>query len=116
MRSPVIAFSIFAAAAAVSPTLVGAAPTSPNLNGLAAAQGVPGAAAGAAKAPHVPAMVRDLSDKHNSRKNKHDRRVDDYQTSGGNAYSGASGAVSGGNVINEASSDDDTITNTGASK
>ena len=118
MRSPVIAFSIFAAAA-VSPALVGAAPTSPNVSvpgaphELAAAnQAVPAAATNeAAHAAHVP---RDLDSKHH--KHKHERRVEDYRTAGGNAYTGASGTVSGGDVVNQSQSDDDEIMNTASSE
>ena len=119
MRSPVIAFSIFAAAA-VSPALVGAAPTSPNISkvgDIASKQHLP-----AGSAPHVPAMVtrefgdKDFGDKEfgeKHHKHKHDRRVEDYRTAGGNAYSGGSGTVSGGDVINDADRNDNTITNTG---
>lgn len=89
MRSPVIAFGIFAAAA-VTPSLVGAAPTSPNV--LAAE-------------PH-PASAVDKT---------HFRRVEDYRTAGGNAYSGATGNVSGGNAVNDAGNDDNAITNMGTS-
>ncbi len=112
MRSPVIAFSIFAAAA-VSPTLVGGAPTSPNVG----VSSVPGSAGSAAEtATHaVPHAVRELS-LNNDRRRKLDRRVEDYRTSGGNSYSGSSGTVSGGDVINQAGSDDDTITNTDSSE
>ena len=108
MRSPVIAFSIFAAAA-VSPALVGAAPTSPNISkvgDIASKQHLP-----AESAPHVPMVAREFGDKH--RKHKHDRRVEDFRTAGGNAYSGASGTVSGGDVINDADNNDNEITNTG---
>ena len=109
MRSPVIAFGIFAAAA-VSPTLVGAAPASPNLPtpGISNGMGTP-------HTPHVPGMARELetNDKHHR---KHHRRVEDYRTAGGNAYSGSAGTVSGGDVINDAESNDDAITNTGASE
>ena len=108
MRSPVIAFGLFAAAA-VSPTLVGAAPTSPNLptNGL----GVPHVPNPADSAPNVPHVSRSL--KHGS--HEHERRANDSGTAGGNAYSGVSGSVSGGNTINDAGDEDNTITNMGAS-
>lgn len=110
MRSPVIAFGLFAAAA-VSPTLVSAAPTSPNLpNGLTApAQGL----AGPADSVHTP-ITREL--KHTTHHNKHERRDEDFRTAGGNAYSGVSGDVSGGNQVNEADNDDDTITNADSSE
>lgn len=118
MRSPVIAFSIFAAAA-VSPALVGAAPTSPNISQVKdIASKQPSIPPGA---PHVPGIPREFGDKgfgdkefgEKHHKHKHDRRVEDYRTAGGNAYSGGSGTVSGGDVINDADRNDNTITNTG---
>ena len=107
MRSPVIAFGLFAAAA-VSPSLVGAAPTSPNIGSAPAvvSHGVPNGS------PHVP-VARELHDKHH---HTHQRRVEDFRTSGGNAYSGASGDTSGGNVLNAADNNDDELTNTDSSK
>ena len=47
---------------------------------------------------------------------KHDRRAGDFQSAGGNAYSGSGGTVDGGDVINTADSNDDTITNTDSSE
>ena len=43
------------------------------------------------------------------------RRATDDQTAGGNAYTGNTGNVNGGEIYNEAD-DDSTITNTGGSK
>ncbi len=126
MRSPVIAFGIFAAAA-VSPSLVSAAPTSPQLGGVAA-PGVPADPTTASPVGNplraVPMSAlpvrRELedhhSDKHHKSHRKHERRVDDYRTAGGNAYSGVSGNVSGGNSINNADSDDDEIMNNDSSE
>lgn len=116
MRSPVIAFSIFAAAA-VSPALVGAAPTSPNLNlppghDLATTNQHAVPAAGDA-ATHVPPVPRELNSKHH--KHQRERRVEDYRTAGGNAYSGASGNVSGGDTVNESENNGDAIANTDSS-
>lgn len=114
MRSPVIAFSIFAAAA-VSPTLVGAAPSSPNLGGVSSVPGPAGSATDTAT--HAVHAVRELSltnDRHAH--HKQERRVEDYRAAGGNSYSGSSGTVSGGDVINQAGSNDNTITNTDSSK
>ncbi len=113
MRSPVIAFGIFAAAA-VSPSLVCAAPTSPN---------VPNVGSALSAAPHppnapasVPHMPRELNNKHSTHKHKHKGRAEDFQTAGGQAYSGASGNVSGGDVVNSSDDNDNAITNTDASE
>lgn len=114
MRSPVIAFGIFAAAA-VSPTLVGAAPASPNLP-AGVVPGAPGHTVPPTPAGHLPGMVRRELESNDKHHRKHHRRVEDYRTAGGNAYSGSAGTVSGGDVINDAESNDDAITNTGASE
>ena len=132
MRSPVIAFGLFAAAA-VSPTLVSAAPASqvpavPVVPALPASPGLPDSStAGNTLAPATnnakalpvssATQVRRELDRHHSKhhKNKHERRIDDYRTAGGNAYSGASGNVSGGNTVNNAQDEDDTIRNTNSS-
>lgn len=110
MRSPVIAFSIFAAAA-VSPSLVGAAPTSPNIPATSHVSGVNAPV----DAPiHPPSIPREMS--RHSR--KHDRRGapgGDAASAGGNAYSGAAGDVSGGNSINDAEDNEDEIMNTDSS-
>lgn len=118
MRSPIIAFSIVAAAT-VSPTLVSGAPASPNLpNGLA----IPNTASASHMQPHafarqIPSLPETESkDTRHPRTKQHVARVDDSQTAGGNAYSGASSDTNGGTIYNEAGSEDDTITNTGSSK
>ena len=119
MRSPIIAFSIVAAAT-VSPTLVSGAPTSPNL-----APGAPnlGGISTPEAPPPVPhakfarqlgAITADAAP--NRPRTKHHARVDDSQTAGGNAFTGGSSDVNGGTIYNEAGSVDDTISNTGSSK
>jgi hypothetical protein len=129
MRSPVIAFGIFAAAA-VSPTLVSAAPTSPSIGtGITPPAGVPNPATAAnhvgnplraapAPIPTPPHVPRELSDHHDrnrqSHRTKHERRVNDGYTSGGNAYSGVSGDVSGGDTVNN-SNEESEITNNNSS-
>lgn len=121
MRSPVIAFGIFAAAA-VSPTLVSGAPTSPNIGSGVAPAHLP---TNLESAPlHAPGVPRDTGDvvtpptidnDRKKHKHKHDRRADDFQTAGGDAYSGATGDVSGGDSLNDASNEDNEITNTDSS-
>jgi hypothetical protein len=121
MRSPVIAFGLFAAAA-VSPTLVGAAPASPNIpaNSLTQhpAPGLPAVPGDSATSiPHVGRDLSGLNDSHKARKShKHGRRDEDSDTAGGNAYSGVSGNVSGGNTLNDAGNNEDTLANTDSSK
>ncbi|THH31992.1 hypothetical protein EUX98_g2196 [Antrodiella citrinella] len=109
MRSPIIAFSIVAAAA-VSPTLVAGAPTSTNKM-----VAVP-------STPHLPVSVpmsrrRDLENRdsrgsktHHKHKN-YARQSPDSATAGGNAYSGSSSDVDGGDVFNVADTPDGVITN-----
>ncbi|KAI0082206.1 hypothetical protein K474DRAFT_842513 [Panus rudis PR-1116 ss-1] len=94
MRSPIIAFSIVAAAA-VSPALVAAAPTSPNLPGVS--QSVP-------NAKSLQHMTRQLDARDSY--HTHQARVDDSGTAGGNAYTGTSSNVNGGDIYNEADSND----------
>lgn len=111
MRSPVIAFGIFAAAA-VSPTLVSGAPASPNL-GSGVAPHLP---ANLEAAPlHAPPVGRDAGDvvtpptinDHDRKKHKHKggKRALDSGTAGGNAYTGGSSDSSGGTVVNAADED-----------
>lgn len=108
MRSPIIAFSIVAAAA-VSPSLVSAAPASPNLaSGLAPA------------VPHTPQLATRQLDVVNGESraphtHKQHARVDDSQTAGGNAFTGSSSDVNGGSIYNESEDNTDTITNTASS-
>ena len=127
MRSPVIAFGIFAAA-----TVVTSAPTSPNIGGGAIVphlptDAVPAAAAGPVHGfarrdttsgdvgDIVPAPV--VEDNEHRSAHRHHRRALDSGTAGGNAYSGGSSASSGGSVINNGENDPaDTITNDTASK
>ena len=129
MRSPVIAFGIFAAA-----TVVSSAPTSPNIGGGAVVPHLPAGAAGAIPAaPPVPAFKRDADDVvpapvvedhhdgnrdgHRGSTHKHPKRALDSGTAGGNAYSGGSNTSSGGSVINNGENDpNDTITNDTASE
>ncbi|KAI0702454.1 hypothetical protein BC835DRAFT_1411009 [Cytidiella melzeri] len=99
MRSPVIAFGILAAT--VSPGLIAAAPTSPNLPGVAAVSApASGAAASAPNGiPHAPAgsplgFFSGLG--------QHRKRADDANTAGGNARTGNSNTASGGSVVNNA--------------
>lgn len=119
MRSPVIAFSIFAAAA-VSPTLVSGAPATPNVGGGGLVpHGVP--VAGALPVPHarrdseIPSLDKSgHGDKRH--KSSHPKRALDGGTAGGSAYSGGTSDSSGGTVVNEAEDDpDDVITNDTAS-
>lgn len=86
MRSPVIAFGLFAAAT-VSPALVGAAPTPPT--------------------PNVPTTVPANVPPHT-----HVVRAFDSGTAGGNAYTGGTSDTSGGQVVNNGDDgEDDTLTN-----
>ena len=131
MRSPVIAFGIFAAAA-VSPTLVSAAPTSPRINEVS---NVPHVAAADASALHQPHMRREpdllpidepgshpahstqhSSNKKHKTKAHHPKRALDGNTAGGNAYSGGTSDSTGGSIVNEGEDGDgDAITNDTAS-
>lgn len=109
MRSPVIAFSIFAAAA-VSPTLVSAAPS--NVAGRAIAPpGLPVAVPAAL--PNTNSQRQhDGGDKSHGR----NRRALDGNTAGGNAYSGGTSDSTGGSVVNESEDDPDaTVSNNMAS-
>ncbi|KAI0706080.1 hypothetical protein BC835DRAFT_1409712 [Cytidiella melzeri] len=121
MRSPVIAFGIFAAAA-VSPSLVSAAPTSPRINEVSSVPHVATADASAIHQPHVPreADLPVLDESHNThhaatKKHKsksHHKRALDGNTAGGNAFSGGTSDATGGTVVNEGSDENgDTITN-----
>ena len=141
MRSPIIAFSI-AAAVAVSPALVAGAPqlpptpgplsNSPSLpppanklpspaNNLPLVDsGVPSQAAGSKdrsrEAPHH-RRAFGARREHTSKTHKHQNyaRQFDSQTAGGNAYSGSSSNVDGGDVFNVAESPDGVITNNAGS-
>lgn len=137
MRSPVIAFSIFAAA--VSPSLVGAAPASPNLAGASAITGsgladhlpagLPGNIPGAPGLPTrraysdpsdapVPPSAADIEgfQDRSQRKHGHDKRALDTQTAGGNSYSGGTSQTSGGSIGNSADADNTLINDTGSSE
>ncbi|KAI0932572.1 hypothetical protein AcW2_001161 [Taiwanofungus camphoratus] len=135
MRSPVIAFSIIAAAA-VSPTLVTGAPTSPNPDSTVrhVARQVPanlpgpvGGVAGAVTGLGIisnhqpstntnnvnsPEAHRAYEQKlHNPSSDGTDsrrrKRAMDSWTAGGSAYSGATSDTSGGSVVNDANDDAD---------
>lgn len=118
MRSPVIAFSLFAAA-----TVVSGAPAAPPTGGLTP-KGLPvvGSLTGGlgarafdksdAPIPPSAADVDGVSERHSKQKGK---RAYDYQTAGGNSYTGSTSNTSGGTVVNEGG-DTDTLTNTGSSK
>ncbi|TCD67525.1 hypothetical protein EIP91_012279 [Steccherinum ochraceum] len=122
MRSPIIAFSIVAAAA-VSPTLVSGAPTSPNLPtgnlpGNGVGHGLPSPPVGAPGGlPAAAALRRDLetrSGEHLKKTHRHKhyaRQNSDGRTAGGNAYSGSSSNVDGGDVFNVADTPNGVITN-----
>ena len=131
MRSPVIAFGLFAAAA-VSPTLVSAAPAgTPSPAALSTVPVVGGAVSGGKSLPvHAPvhAPIRrnevdevvgspSLDGKEHKKHKKHTKRAFDNGTAGGNAYSGGSSDSSGGNVVNNGGDgDDDVIMNDTASE
>ncbi|GBE78094.1 hypothetical protein SCP_0109760 [Sparassis crispa] len=135
MRSPVIAFSIFAAAA-VSPTLVSGAPTSSNpttelesavqrvarqlpnqLSALGLDSSTPQAAAVQPETPDahraaeeklhnpVPASA-DAADPASVATGSRRKRASDQFTAGGNSYSGASSGTSGGTITNDAQGND----------
>lgn len=123
MRSPVIAFGLFAAAA-VSPSLVSAAPAgTPNVAGLV--PHIPGPPNPTSNLPAPPVRRQDVRDvvtpptvntdgkKHKQRS----KRALDSGTAGGNAYSGGSSDASGGNLANHGGGgEDDTVMNEDASK
>ena len=135
MRSPVIAFGLFAAAA-VSPTLVSAAPAPPKINEVQSTSKV---AAANAQILHTTPISRSIPEvgglvpnpngvqpshtsQHASSKKKHEhksskpKRALDGNTAGGNAYSGGTNDATGGSIVNESNSGDtDTITNETAS-
>lgn len=122
MRSPVIAFGLFAAA--VSPALVSAAPAPKQSGGGFNAKGVQDVSSAAVHmvarqipalpsipgTPDIPALhaTTAADDKHHddkdSKKSKN-KRAYDFGTAGGNAYTGASGDASGGSVVNHANGD-----------
>ncbi|PSR71329.1 hypothetical protein PHLCEN_2v12843 [Hermanssonia centrifuga] len=127
MRSPVIAFGIFAAAA-VSPSLVSAAPTSPNvpnvgdgvmgapLNPLLTRVHAPTAGSVARRSQDhsgipVPENAQALDSSQKKSKHHHSKRAYDAGTGGGNAYTGGSSDASGGTVVNETDNGDEELTN-----
>ncbi|KAI0095304.1 hypothetical protein BDY19DRAFT_81403 [Irpex rosettiformis] len=127
MRSPVIAFGIFAAAA-VSPNLVAAAPASPALNGVSNVQHVTAAEASPlhqggharrqlpvdlppVKESHTP---QHSADKKHESKPQRPKRALDGNTAGGNAFSGGTSDATGGTIVNESDDDQNTITNNAA--
>lgn len=136
MRSPVIAFGLFAAAA-VSPTLVSAAPASPSQ--MAEIAKVAAANAQTIRPTHVSRSLGGVEQtiphpsdlnvespsanhQHAATKKKHEhksskpKRALDGNTAGGNAYSGGTSDATGGSIVNESNSGDgDTITNETAS-
>lgn len=100
MRSPVIAFSLLAAA--VSPTLIAGAPSGiPNIPGGVSVPHVPSAPSASGKLPtsldHLPM-----------------RRADDGNTAGGNARTGGTGSSNGGAITNQGDNGT-TLTNNGSS-
>jgi len=128
MRSPVIAFGLFAAAA-VSPSLVSGAPTSPilgndvetamkqvprqlsELSSLPMLSSTPQAAA--VSAPQTPEAHRAAEAKIHNPAPSNDasmspdtipsrKRASDEYTAGGNSYSGASSGTTGGTIVNNA--------------
>lgn len=125
MRSPVIAFGIFAAA-----TVVSSAPTSPNIGGGSMVPHLPVPPTGALPVPVPAAPVRRADDDvvpapvvdehrdgHRGSTHKHPKRALDSGTAGGNAYSGGASTSSGGSVVNNGEDGpNDTITNDTASK
>ena len=138
MRSPVIAFSLFAAAV-VSPALVSGAPVSPiestnNVSHPVArdAEHLPVTAVPVRRAQSSSSRHR-KSDKSHEHKKTHGssksnsnnsisnaivKRALDGDTAGGNAYSGGTSDSNGGTVVNEADEEDtegDALTNDTAS-
>ena len=122
MRSPVIAFGLFAAA--VSPTIVSAAPAPKQPSGGFNAKGIQEVGSSTVSmiarqlpglptvpgTPDIPALHSASDDKkepaddraHSSHKKSKGKRAYDWGTAGGNAYTGATGSASGGSVINHA--------------
>lgn len=117
MRSPVIAFSLFAAATVVSgapaaPATGGLAPKLPVVGSVTSPLGARAFDKSDAPIPPSAADVDGVSERHAKQKGK---RAYDYQTAGGNSYTGSTSNTSGGTVVNEGG-DTDTLTNTGSSK
>lgn len=119
MRSPVIAFGIFAAA--VSPTIVSAAPTPKQSNSFSTS-GIENVGSSAVHmiarqlpglpsipgTPDIPALHTTSDDKHQAgkdQKKSKSKRAYDWGTAGGNAYSGATGNAGGGSIVNDAHGD-----------
>ena len=140
MRSPVIAFSIFAAAT-VGPSLVSGAPAAPapplpDTKGLTGHLPVVGGGLGSLPTGpnnHVGRAFQDPTDaptppssstvegfqatdgkKH--KKTHHHSRANNDKTAGGNAFSGGTSDSSGGTIVNENEDDATTLTNTNASE
>ena len=112
MRSPIITFSIVAAAA-VSPALVSAAP---NLNTIAMVPQLTsnthsGSSSGSPRDHHAEQNREPFRNAQGRV-----RRADDGQTAGGNAYTGNSNDVYGGDVVNKSNSDTTAQTNAGGSE
>lgn len=133
MRSPVIAFSIFAAAT-VGPSVVSGAPapnkpaagipaTGSPFGALLPVPNVPLSAARRAFQDPTDAPTRPSPDglegyqakDKSHEKSKHHRRALDSQTGGGNAYTGNTSDTSGGTIVNEGDNDE-TLTNDTASE
>ena len=130
MRSPVIAFSIFAAAT-VGPSVVSGAPTAqPNAHDMGlpvpsvpSVHSVPLGPARRAFQDPTDAPTRPSPDglegyqakDKSHEKSKHHRRALDSQTGGGNAYTGNTSDTSGGTIVNEGDNDE-TLTNDTASE
>ena len=141
MRSPVIAFSIFAAAT-VGPSLVSgapAAPSLPNTAGITKLVPVAGGAVGGGLPTgpnnHVGRAFQDPTDsqippstsgvegfqatsdnKKHKKLHHHSSRATNDKTAGGNAYSGGTSDSSGGTIVNENEDDATTLDNDNASK
>lgn len=137
MRSPVIAFSIFAAAT-VGPSVVSGAPAPKPPGAAAAAPGaglvtglLPGSGGNFGSGVPLPRAFQDPTDAptrpspdglegyqakdKSHEKSKHHRRALDSQTGGGNAYTGNTSDTSGGTIVNEGDNDE-TLTNDTASE
>ena len=117
MRSPVIAFGIFAAT--VSPTLIAAAPVAP-VPGANSVTSLPHSATGPLPAGlgitvNGATPYGALSGAPGSPAAPGSKRADDGMTAGGNAHSGNAGPSDGGRIANEADPDD-TLTSDDASK
>ena len=98
MRSPVIAFGLFAVT--VSPSLIAAAPTGPSTPGVPAITGATQGVSGATADSIPPALP--LGPVSNV---PHRKRADDANTAGGNARTGNTNSASGGSVVNNADPD-----------